>query len=107
MDSKIAVRQISNESEAWKRTLAFLSQECSFLKLVFVERLNTIDVTPDFLETAELYQNRLVREDEIIKLMLHEISEFEALLKREVYEDGAPLRVIISKQKHSKSVAFR
>jgi len=92
------IDQIQNETDSWKRTLGFLSQENANLKIRLAELLNTDHSADSFLETAELYQNRFVQKDEIIKLMEKDVFELDKLLLREVYEDGIILKDISFRQ---------
>lgn len=100
MDTKSKVSQFARESDEWKRTLAFLSQENSFLKLRLADILNGKEASTDFVEAAELYQSRFIQEDEIIKLLLHDVSELDDLLTREVYEDGMLIKKVVYEQNH-------
>src|SRR5688500_7326362 len=100
MDTKSKVMEISRESDEWKRTLAFLSQENAFLKLRLASILNSSEISADTLETAELYQSRFIQKDETIKLMLHDVSNLDNLLLREIFEDGMIIKEIAHKQGH-------
>ena len=107
MDTKLKVGQFVKESDAWKRTLAFLLQENSFLKFRLADILNGKETSTDFLEAAELYQSRFILKDETIKLLLHEVSKLDDLLKRETYEDGTLSKEVVSRQNHlRKQVRF-
>jgi hypothetical protein len=107
METKLKVGQLVKESDEWKRTLAFLSQENSFLKLRLAEILNGKESSADFLEAAELYQSRFIQKDEIIKLMLHDVSKLDDLLTREIYENGMLIKEVVYKQNHlRKQVKF-
>ena len=64
------------------------------------EILNKNAVTSDFREAAQSYQNGFVQKDEIIRLLLHEVSGLDKLLTREAHENGALIKAVIFKQKH-------
>lgn len=98
--TQLKVIQCEKESDEWKRTLAFLSRENSFLKLRLAEILNGTASSSDFLEAAEFYQNAFVREDEIIKLVLHDVISQDNLLTREIFEDGIIIKEVLFKQNH-------
>ena len=100
MDTKLKVDQFVRESEEWKRTLTFLSQENSFLKLRLADILNGKESSADFLEAAEMYQSRFIQKDEIIKLLLHDVSNLDDLLTREIYEDGMLIKNVAYKHNH-------
>lgn len=94
------VNQFARESEEWKRTLTFLLQENSFLKLRLADILSGKESSADFLEAAEMYQSRFIQKDEIIKLLLHDVSNLDDLLTRKIYEDGMLVKRVAYKQNH-------
>ena len=100
MDTKSKVSQFARESDEWKRTLNFLSQENSFLKLRLADLLNGKESSADFLETAELFQSRFIQKDEIIQLLLHDVSKLDNLISRAIREDGLLIKEIVQRQSH-------
>ena len=100
MDTKSKVSQFARESDEWKRTLNFLSQENSFLKLRLADLLNGKESSADFLETAELFQSRFIQKDEIIQLLLHDVSKLDNLISRAIREDGLLIKEIVQTQSH-------
>lgn len=107
METKLKVNQFVKESDEWKRTLTFLSQENSFLKLRLSDILNGKESSADFVEAAELYQSHFIQKDEIIKLLLHDVSKMDDLLTREIYEDGMLIKEVVFRQIHlRKQVRF-
>ncbi|MGZ5134979.1 MAG: hypothetical protein ACXWCG_07510 [Flavitalea sp.] len=107
METKLKVSQFVKESDEWKRTLTFLSQENSFLKLRLSDILNGKESSADFVEAAELYQSHFIQKDEIIKLLLQDVSRIDDLLTREIYGDGMLIKEVVFKQNHlRKQVRF-
>ena len=100
MDTKSKVSQFARESDEWKRTLNFLSQENSFLKLRLADLLNGKESSADFLETAELFQSRFIQKDEIIQLLLHDVSKLDNLISQAIREDGLLIKEIVQTQSH-------
>ena len=98
METKLKVGQFVKESDEWKRTLTFLSQENTFLKLRLADILNGKEVSAGFLETAELYQSGFIQKDEIIKLLLNDVSKLDALLTKKSCDDGMLNQEIAHKQ---------
>lgn len=85
--SDLKLKQLQYESETWKRMLGFIMEENIHLK----NRLS--DVLKDrfddrLLDEMENFHSRFIREDELISLLRHDMSEVEKLLMREVFEDG-------------------
>jgi hypothetical protein len=100
MDTKLKLGEFVRESGEWKRTLTLLLQENSFLKLHLADIVNRKEVSADFLETVELYQNRFIQKDEIINLLRQEVSELNFLLKQNVYDDETMPNEAAQKLKH-------
>src|SRR5688572_7746599 len=99
MDTSFRILQIQKESEAWKRSLVFLIQENTYLKLQLAELLNNQGEYDHFLEAAEDYQNRFIQKDEIIRLIQQDISQLDKLLLRDLDGDGVTLKEILFRQK--------
>ena len=95
-NSKIS--QLQHESDTWKRSLFFLSGENVHLKTRLSEILKG-DTDKRTLETAEIFQNNFIAEDELIRLLRGDISAFDKLIVREVSEDGAILDELMQKLK--------
>jgi len=92
-------RQFQYESDAWKRSLAFLLEENLILKHRLAELIRENRMLSDLLDVAEEYQNRFIRNDEIINLMRLDIAGFDKLLIKDIYEDGSLMKGLIRKQK--------
>jgi hypothetical protein len=84
-DTKL--RLLRQESDAWKRTLEFMTEENIHLKNRLSEILKG-DIDRDLLMTAEVFQDSFVREDELIRLLRQDVFIFDHLLMREIFEDG-------------------
>ncbi len=81
------LKLIKLESDTWKRALGFLMEENVNLKYLLSEILkNNFD--DQYLEEIELFQNRLIREDELINRLRNEVLQFDRLLVLEMFEDG-------------------
>lgn len=81
------IRQLQYESDTWKRTLGFMIDENIHLKNRIAEILkNGFDKSQ--LAEVESFQNRFIKEDELISIMRNGVVEFDKLIVREIFEDG-------------------
>jgi hypothetical protein len=81
------LKQLQYESDTWKRLLAFMMDETVHLKNRLSEVLKEkFDST--MLNEMENFQNNFIKEDELINLLRNDITEFDKLLTRELFEDG-------------------
>lgn len=79
------LKQLQYESETWKRLFGFMLEENMHLKNRLSEILkNRFD--RNLLEEVENFQTRMIKEDERIGLLRHEVVEFDKLLKREIFK---------------------
>lgn len=79
--------QLLHESDSWKRSLGFLADENIQLK----DRLAQVikyNFNKTLLEDLENFQTKFIQEDELIKLLRHDLVELDKLLIREKFEDG-------------------
>jgi hypothetical protein len=87
------LKQLQYESETWKRLFGFMLEENVHLTNRLSEILkNKFD--RNLLEEIENFQTRMIKEDERVGLLRHEVVEFDKLLKREIFEDGQIIREI-------------
>lgn len=93
------IGEFQKESEAWKRSLAFLLQENAYLKLRLGELVNNNTGNGEFLEAIEHYQNRFLRKDEIIRLIQQDVSQLDQMLLRDLNQDEAALKDVQFRQK--------
>jgi len=98
-DTRYKIKQFQYESDAWRRMLAFLLQENAILKTRLAELVHENEVSPDFLEMAEQYQNRFIQNDQIMNFVRSDVSELDKLLTRNLHEDGLIIKAIARKQK--------
>lgn len=84
----LELKQLQYETDTWKRALAFMSEENIRLKHRLAEVLKD-KFEPDLLIWAEAFQNNFIKEDDIIALLHNDIANFDKLLVRELFEDGA------------------
>jgi hypothetical protein len=82
---KHLLTQYRHESETWKRYLQFIQQENNHLKTRLSQVLQH-DTDLDFLERAEIFQNKFLSEDETVHLLRQDVHEIEHLLLEEVKE---------------------
>jgi hypothetical protein len=85
---KNLLTQYRHESETWKRYLQFIQQENNHLKTRLSQVLQH-DTDLDFLERAEIFQNKFLSEDETVHLLRQDVHEIEHLLIEEVKEGSA------------------
>jgi hypothetical protein len=98
-DTKSKIKQFQYESDAWRRMLVFLLQENAILKTRLAELVHENNVSHDFLEMAEQYQNQFIRNDQIINFVRLDIAELDNLLTRNLNENGLVVKAIARKQK--------
>jgi hypothetical protein len=94
--SEFKLKQLQYESDTWKRTLGFMIDENIHLKQRIADILkNGFNRTQ--LEAMEQFQNNFIKEDELIGLMRNEVSEFDKLIIKEIFEDGKIVNDIYKK----------
>lgn len=76
---KKLISQYRHESETWKRYLQFIQQENNFLKTRLSQVLQN-DTDIDFLERAEIFQNKFLSEDETVHLLRQDVHDMEDML---------------------------
>ena len=89
----LKLRQLQYESETWKRLLGFTMDENVHLKNRLSEILRE-NFDKNLLEDVEVFQTRFLKADEMIMLLRNDIGEFESLLNREIFEDGAIMKQV-------------
>lgn len=92
------IHQFQHETESWKRLLEFLQVENVFQKTRLAQ-ITREDVDNELLEQSEYFQNQFIREDEMISVMRHDVSEQDGWLTREVFEDGMIIKEVTRRQK--------
>jgi hypothetical protein len=97
------LKQVQEESDMHKRTLAFMEDENIRLKNRVSEVLKN-SFNESLLNEIELFQGRFVREDELIRILRSYLLEVDQLLLLEVFEDG---RVIKEAQKKLKKISIK
>jgi len=84
---RLILRQLEYESNTWKRLLGFMIDENIHLKNRLIEILKSIS-DEDLLEEMENFHSRFIKEDALINLLRNDVTEFDKLLMREIFEDG-------------------
>jgi hypothetical protein len=92
------LRQLKYETDTWKRLLGFVMEENIHLKSRLSEILKE-NFDKNLLNDVENFYNEFIRADELIGLLRNDIAEFDGLLTREVFEDGAIMRQVERKLK--------
>jgi hypothetical protein len=82
------IKQLQHESETWKRDLGFTVEENVALKNRLAEIISAAQVTPEFLQRLEAYQNDFLAKDEALRFIFTEIREWDKLLVTKQYLDG-------------------
>jgi hypothetical protein len=100
------IRQLQHETDTWKRIVEFITNENVVLKDRLSEILSGKEVTPEFLEKAEKYHACFTKEDEIVRLIRHDIRGLDKLIIKEEYPDGKMVdaKIISEHTKLSKAV---
>jgi regulator of replication initiation timing len=83
----LKLKQLQYESDTWKRLLGFMTEENIHLKNRLSEILKG-RFSNNMLEEVEVFQNRFVREDELIGMLRNDVAMLDRLLEREIFEDG-------------------
>lgn len=91
----LKLEQLLFESDTWKKTLAFMTEENIRLKSELSEILQKkIDKT--LLPRAEEFNNGFLKHDDLINLLRNDISRFDKLLTSEQFEEGSVIVVLES-----------
>ena len=97
--ANLLVSQFQRESETWKRTLEFLTEEDVNLKVRLSEILKSMDQRDDsLLERFEHFHNRLLKENETIGFLRLEVIQAEKQLIQNFSVDVDWLKDIQNKQ---------
>lgn len=96
--SEVKLRQLKYESDTWKRLLGFVAEENIHLKNRLSEVLKA-HFDKNLLNDVENFHNEFIRADELIGLLRNDIAEFDNLLTREEFEDGAIMKQVERKLK--------
>ena len=81
------LRQYQNESDTWKRMVAFMEEECIQLKNRLSAILND-EFNQNMLVELELFQNEFVKADVQLFSLRNQLLDLDRLLIREIFEDG-------------------
>jgi hypothetical protein len=102
------IKQLQHQSETWKRDLGFVVEENIALKNRLAEIIAGDQITPEFLERIEAYQNEFISKDEALRLIFSEIKEWDKFLVKERYLDGSEAngRLIIMQKSLSRAIEF-
>jgi hypothetical protein len=73
------ISRFQKESESWRRVLEYMQQENSYLKNLLADVVNQ-DINNEMLVEAEDFQNRFIKNDEIIALLRRDIYNFNERL---------------------------
>lgn len=79
------------ENSAWIRTLDFMEQESAYMKNRLSKVLDAYH-SPELLDWAEQYQNKILLNEEAINLLKQDIHIQEKRLASEYLFDGHPLK---------------
>lgn len=91
----LKLEQLLFESDTWKKTLAFMTEENIRLKSELSEILQKkIDKT--LLPRAEEFNSGFLKHDDLINLLRNDISRFDKLLTSEQFEEGSVIVVVES-----------
>ena len=80
--TNLRAEQLQTESNSWKRSLAFIVEENVRLKNRLADLLKSKSERL-MLESAENYQSRFIKTDELISLLRNEVVEFDKMLSTE------------------------
>jgi len=83
---RLKLKQLQHESDTWKRSLGFMTDENVQLKNRLAEILRT-DFDESQLEDLEHFQTNFIREDEMIRVLKTDIAKLDKLLVRAILDD--------------------
>ncbi|MDE3214472.1 MAG: hypothetical protein KGM98_14670 [Bacteroidota bacterium] len=95
---ELKMKQMQFETDSWKRRLVFMMDDNIKFKNEISDLLRD-NFKQDLLAEVEEFHTRFLDADEWIGLLRNDISELDALLVREIFEDGKILREIEKKFK--------
>lgn len=90
------LKQLQYEADTWKRLLGFMVEENIYLKNRIAEILRN-GFGKDKLEVVEEFQNKFIKQDDLVKLIRHQVVELDKLLVREIFEDGKIIHAVNKK----------
>ena len=94
--NNVNAKQVSSETEAWKKILGFLQQENILQKNKLAGILgNNHEKDEVLLEMAEQYQYQFLQQDEAFRFMWNDIAGLEKLM-----EDNDPAKTRVRKISH-------
>lgn len=83
---EMKLRQISYETDTWKRLLSFMMDENVRLKNRISEILDD-KFNKQMLDQIEIFHGNFLKEDELIGLLRNDVAEIEKLLHKEINEE--------------------
>ena len=99
---ELKFRQLRYESNTWKRWLDFIVDENINNKNRISEILRQ-DFDPNLLDQLENFQDGFIQEDTRVSFLRNELTEFDQLLAREIFEHGQIKKDIIHRLKQIRS----
>ncbi len=81
------IRQWQYESAGWKRVLDFIMQENVFSKNRLSEILKSSAGDAEMLNDAEMFLERFIQQETLVKLLRSDIQGFDQLLAKEIYDN--------------------
>lgn len=86
--SKLLVSQFRRENESWRRTLGFLIEEDIILKAGISDILKNMTETDEgILKRLEQFHNRLMKENDTVRVLRTGVADLEKKLNRDLYFD--------------------
>lgn len=95
----LELKQLQFENDTWKRLLGFMMDENIRLKNRLTEVLKD-SFDHNLLEELECFQNKFIKEDELIRLMRHEAVEIDQLLAGDKFEKEELKMKLVMKLNH-------
>jgi hypothetical protein len=95
--AELKLKQSQYECDTWKRLLAFMMEENIYRKNRIAEILKD-KFNKELLPEVENFQNRFIKEDELINILRDDIARLDKLLLRQDLEDGKIVKEIKREQ---------
>lgn len=91
--------QFRSEVNSWKKTLEYVMEENSFLKNRLGALLRFPSKDPEFLENAEYFQNKFMKQDETIAFLRKDVEDHLQELESE-NRIGKVNKITLTRKQH-------
>lgn len=86
MLSAVKIQQLKFESDNWKKTLMFMTEENVRMKARLAELLQH-KLSQELLDESEDFQSEFIKQDDMIRVLKNAVAGFESTLKNGSIEE--------------------